>query len=216
MKYLIALLLITNLTYSQEWSETKLNNFSSIEFPNKPEKSLQNADVYYTASDDYGVYLVMIRNLGNRKISESEFPQFYEGFMKGALKSVKGELIKQNEFTTNGIIGNEMVYLANSNPQLPNLRHKRIFIANNNLISCEFWTNEDIEELALSNKEKFFNSISVSIKKGIETGKKEMNSEYESGFIVGKIISYLLVIGLIVGGILLIRKLTRKKNKNVG
>ena len=191
MKYLIALLLITNLTYSQEWSETKLNDFSSIEFPNKPEKSLQNADVYYTASDDYGVYLVMIRNLGNRKISESEF-------------------------TTNGIIGNEMLYLANSNPQLPNLRHKRIFIANNNLISCEFWTNEDIEELALSNKEKFFNSISVSIKKGIETGKKEMNSEYESGFIVGKIISYLLVIGLIVGGILLIRKLTRKKNKNVG
>ena len=189
MKYLIALLLITNLTYSQEWSETKLNDFSSIEFPNKPEKSLQNADVYYTASDDYGVYLVMIRNLGNRKISESEFP---------------------------GIIGNEMLYLANSNPQLPNLRHKRIFIANNNLISCEFWTNEDIEELALSNKEKFFNSISVSIKKGIETGKKEMNSEYESGFIVGKIISYLLVIGLIVGGILLIRKLTRKKNKNVG
>mgnify|MGYP003648271952 CR=1 FL=1 len=216
MKYLIALLLITNLTYSQEWSETKLNDFSSIKFPNKPEKTIQNTDIYYSASDDYGVYLVMIRNLGNRKISESELPEFYEGFMNGALKSVSGELIKQNDFKTNGINGNEMIYLANSNPQLPNLRHKRIFIANNNLISCEFWTNKDIEQLASINKEKFFNSISVSIKKGIETKKKETNSEYESGFLFGKIISFLLIIGLIIGGILLIRKLTRKKNKNVG
>lgn len=216
MKYLIALLFITNLSFSQEWSKTELNDFSSIEFPNTPEKSEQNGDIYYSTSDDYGVYLVMIRNLGNRKISESELPEFYEGFMNGALKSVNGELMTQNGFKTNGINGNEMVYLANSNPQLPNLRHKRIFIANNNLISCEFWTNKEIEQLASINKEKFFNSISVSIKKGTQTEKKEINSEYESGFIFGKIISFLLIIGLVIGGILLIRKLTRKKNKNVG
>ena len=216
MKYLVAFLLITNLTYSQVWSETKLNDFSSIKFPNTPEKSVQDTDIYYTTSDDNGVYLVMIRNFGNRKISESEFSQLYGGFMKGAVESVNGELIRQNEFTTNGIKGSEIVYLANSNPQLPNLRHKRIFIANNNLISCEFWTNEDIEELALSNKEKFFNSISVSIKNKIETEKKEIDSAYESGFVLGKIISYLLVIVLIVGGIILIRKLTRKKDKNIG
>ena len=118
MKYLVAFLLITNLTYSQVWSETKLNDFSSIKFPNTPEKSVQDTDIYYTTSDDYGVYLVMIRNFGNRKISESEFSQLYGGFMKGAVESVNGELIRQNEFTTNGIKGSEIVYLANSNPQL--------------------------------------------------------------------------------------------------
>ncbi len=138
MKYLIALLLITNLSFGQEWSKTELNDVSSIEFPVAPEKTVQNGDIYYSTSDDFGVYLVLIRNMGNQKIYESDLPQFYQGFMDGALKSVNGELIKQNEFNTNGIIGNEMVYIANSNPQLPNLRHKRVIVKNNNVISYEF------------------------------------------------------------------------------
>ena len=182
-------------------------------------KTVQNGDVYYSTSDDYGVYLVMIRNMGNQKISESELPQFYEGFMDGALKSVNGELLKQNEFNTNGIIGNEMVYLANSNPQLPNLRYKRVILKNNNLISYEFWTFEESEQIASKNKEKFFNSISVSDAKVAEpenSEKEKENSAYESGFLIGKVVFYLFVIGLIIGGILLIRKLTKKKNKNVG
>ncbi|PIB29206.1 hypothetical protein BFP78_15520 [Gaetbulibacter sp. 5U11] len=219
MKYLIALLLITNLSFAQEWTKTELNDYSSIEFPIAPEKTVQNGDVYYSTSDDYGVYLVMIRNMGNQKISESELPQFYEGFMDGALKSVNGELLKQNEFNTNGIIGNEMVYLANSNPQLPNLRYKRVILKNNNLISYEFWTFEESEQIASKNKEKFFNSISVSDAKVAEpenSEKEKENSAYESGFLIGKVVFYLFVIGLIIGGILLIRKLTKKKNKNVG
>ncbi|MEL4309088.1 hypothetical protein [Joostella sp. CR20] len=219
MKYLIALLLITNLSFAQEWTKTELNVFSSIEFPVAPEKTAQNGDIYYSTSDDYGVYLVMIRNMGNQKISESELPQFYEGFLYGVLKSVNGELIKQNEFNTNGIIGNEMVYLANSNPQLPNLRHKRVILKNNNLISYEFWTFEESEQLASKNKERFFNSIAVSNTKIAEPENpenEETNSAYESGFLIGKVVFYLFVVGLIISGILLIRKLTKKKNKNVG
>jgi len=216
MKYLIVLLLITNLSFAQDWTKTELNDFSSIEFPVAPEKTVQNGDIYYSTSDNYGVYLVMIRNMGNQKVSESELPQFYEGFLNGALKSINGELIKQNEFNTNGIIGNEMVYLANSNPQLPNLRHKRVILKNNNLISYEFWTFEESEQLASKNKEKFFNSISLTNVKVAEPENPEnekTNSAYESGFLIGKVVFYLFVIGLIIGGILLIRKLT---NKNVG
>ena len=219
MKHIIAFLLITNLSFGQEWSKTELNVFSSIEFPVAPEKTMQNGDIYYSTSDDYSVYLVMIRNMGNQKISESELPQFYEGFMDGTLKSVNGELIKQNQFNTNGIIGNEMVYFANSNPQLPNLRHKRVIVKNNNLISYEFWTFQESEQLASKNKEKFFNSIAVSNPKVTEPENpedKETDSAYESGFLIGKVLFFLFLIGLIIGGVVLIRKLTKKKNKSVG
>lgn len=216
MKYLIALLLITNLSYSQEWSKTKLNDFSSIDFPSPPNKSESNGGLYFTAQDSTGVYMVMVKDLGSPKITESELPKFYQGVISGALKSVNGELIKQNEFQSNGIKGMEMLYMANSNPQLPNLRDKRIIVANNSIISYEFWTNKEIEQLASINKERFFNSISVSTAKVDEPENKETNSAYESGFMIGKVVFYLFLIGLIIGGILLIRKLTKKKNKNVG
>src|SRR5690606_37943797 len=139
----IVFLLIANLSLSQEWSKTELNDFLSAEFPNMPEKSEFNGDIYYSTSDDNGAYIVMIKNLRNQKIPESELPQFYQGFMNGALESANGELIEQSEFNSKGIHGYEMVYLVNSDPELPDLRHKRILVANNNLISFEFWTYEE-------------------------------------------------------------------------
>jgi len=211
MKHLIALLLITNLCFSQEWSETKLNDFSSIYFPSSPDKSESMGGLYFTTSDDTGVYMVMIKDIGNPKITESELPQFYQGVLSGALKSVNGELIEKNEFKSNGINGVEMLYTANSNPQLPNLRHKRILLVNNYLISYEFWTFKETEQIASINKERFFNSIVVSFKKDIDLEENEQTSTYEAGVAFGKVISYLLIIGLIIGGVLLIRKLVRKK-----
>jgi hypothetical protein len=216
MKYLVALLLITNLSFSQEWSKTELTDFASIEFPSTPEKTNSNGVTYYSASDDIGVFMVMIKDLGNPRITESELPKFYHGVISGALESVNGELLEKKEFQSNGIKGMEILYTANSNPQLPDLRQKRILVANNNIISYEFWTFKENEQLASINKDKFFNSISISSEKVIEPEKKEINSAYESGFVFGKIISYLLVIVLIIGGIVLIRNLNRKKKKNVG
>ncbi len=216
MKYLIALLLITNLSFSQEWSKIELTDFASIEFPSTPEKTNSNGVTYYSTSDDIGVYMVMIKDLGNPRITQSGLPKFYQGVISGALESVNGELLEKNEFQLNGIKGMEILYTANSNPQLPDLRHKRILVADNNIISYEFWTFKENEQLASINKDKFFNSISISTEKGIEPEKKETNSAYESGFMFGKIISYLLIIGLVIGGIILIRNLNRKKKKNVG
>ena len=68
MKYLIALLLITNFSFSQEWSKTELTDFASIEFPSIPEKTNSNGVTYYSTSDDIGVYMVMIKDLGNPTI----------------------------------------------------------------------------------------------------------------------------------------------------
>ncbi|WP_111684166.1 hypothetical protein [Winogradskyella tangerina] len=216
MKYLITLLLITNLSFSQEWSKTELTDFVSIEFPISPEKTNQNGSIYYSTSDDIGAYMVTIKDLGNQKITVSGLPEFYQGVISGALKAVNGELLEKKVFQLNGIKGIEIAYLANSNPQLPNLRYKRILVVNNNFVSYEFWTFKENEQLATINKDKFFNSISISADKVIEPKEKETNFAYEIGFMLGKIISYLLIIGLIIGGILLIRKLTGKKNKNVG
>tara|TARA_R110000868_G_scaffold352263_2_gene613531 strand:- start:51 stop:701 length:651 start_codon:yes stop_codon:yes gene_type:complete len=216
MKYLIALLLITNFSFSQEWSKTELTDFASIEFPSIPEKTNSNGVTYYSTSDDIGVYMVMIKDLGNPRITQSGLPEFYQGVISGALKSVNGELLEKNEFQLNGIKGVEILYTANSNPQLPDLRLKRILVADNNIISYEFWTFKENEQLASINKDKFFNSISISTEKGIEPEKKETNSAYESGFVFGQIVFYLFIAGLIIGGILLIRNRNRKRNKNVG
>jgi hypothetical protein len=216
MKYFIALLLITNLSFSQEWSKTELTEFASIEFPSTPEKTNSNGITYYSASDDLGAYVVMIKDLGNPRMTQSELPKFYEGVISGSLKSVNGELLEKGEFQSNGIKGMEILYTANSDPELPDLRFKRILVADNNVISYEYWTFKENEKLASANKDKFLNSIYISDEKGIEPEKKEANSAYESGVVFGQILFYLLIIGLVIGGIIFIRKLNRKKKKNVG
>ncbi len=214
MKYLIAFLLITNFSSSQEWSKTELTDFASIEFPFTPEKTNSNGVTYYSTSDDIGVYMVMIKDLGNPRITQSGLPEFYEGVISGALKSVSGELLEKNEFQLNGIKGIEILYTANANPQLPDFRQKRILVADNHAISYEFWTFKENEQLASINKGRFFNSIFISTEKGIEPKEKETNSAYESGFMFGQIVFYLLLIGLIIGGILLIRNRNRNRNRN--
>ena len=215
MKYVIALLLVANLCFAQEWSKTELNDFSSLEFPVAPDKTIENGDIFYSASDDHAIYLVMVRNIENQKIPESQLQEYYRGFMTGALQSANGTLIKQNEFTTNGINGYEMVYFADSNPQIPNTRHNRVFVKNNTLISQEFWTFEESVQLATKNKEKFFNSISVSTNNEVTdasvTDANKTTSATKIGFIVGQLIFFLFVLGLIVGVILIIRKLVKKK-----
>ena len=60
-------------------------------------------------------------------------------------------MTKKNLNTTEVII-----FLANSNPQLPDLRYKRLLYINNHLISCEFLTFKENEQLVSTNKEKFF------------------------------------------------------------
>ena len=216
MKYLIAFLLITNISFSQEWAKTELADFASIEFPIAPVKTNTNGGIDYSASDDIGVYRVMIYDLGNPRITESGLPEFYEGVISGAMEAANGEMLEKKEFKLNGIIGVEITYIANSNPQLPNLRYKRMLVANNNLINYEFWTYKENEQLAITNKDKFFDSITISNKKGIAPEKKDTNNAYDIGLVFGKVIFYLLIGGLIMGGILSIRKRNRKKNKNVG
>ncbi|WP_405568925.1 hypothetical protein [Winogradskyella sp. Asnod2-B02-A] len=208
MKYLIALLLITNICFSQEWSETKLNDFSSIEFPFSPDKAESNGEVYFSTSDDLGAYIVTVKDFNSDPIKT--LSEFYEGVVSGTLEAVNGELLEKKEFEYNNLKGLEIIFLANSNPQLPDLRYKRLLYISNHLISYEFLTFKENEQLVSTNKEKFFNSFSAIIKDGNEPEVKR-NNDYGKGLIIGKIFGFLFVIGIIIGGIMLIRNLTKKK-----
>ncbi len=216
MKYFIVLLLTVHFSFSQEWSKIKLNDFSSISFPKAPKKVASDEGIKrinYSLSFDHETYYVMLVNLGSKKITTSELPKFYQGIMKGTLKSSKGKMISQKEFNINGLLGYEMVYESNSNPQLPNLRHKRLLITNNTLISYEFWTYKENEKLTLDNKTKFFNSIVLTNKEITNIKKTEESSAYKIGHAVGEVIGYLLPIGLLIGGILFFKKKNRKKHQ---
>ncbi len=210
---IIALLLITNFSFSQEWTKITLNDFSSIEFPLVPDKQEINGDTYFSATDSLGMYLVVIKNISAHNIKSSQLKQYYKGVMSGALDSANGELLKQNPFQLNTLIGEEMVYIANSNPQLPDLRHKRILINNNNLISYEFWTYDNLKQQAAANKERFFNSINIVVTKEIKSTPKETSSAFKAAYIFGKLAVFIGIAALIIGGVLIVRKKRRRRNK---
>ena len=211
MKYIITLLCITNICFSQEWSKTKLNDFSSIEFPFSPDKTESNAEVYFSSSDDLAAYLVTIHDFRVDPIISKH--EFYEGIISGGLEAVNGKLLEKIEFEYKNLKGFEIKYLANSNPQLPDLRYKRLLYINNHLISYEFLTFKENEQLVTINKEKFFNSFSATVNEVNEPEIKR-NIAYERGIIIGKVIGFLFVLGIIIGLFMLIRYLIRKNNTN--
>ncbi|WP_290699537.1 hypothetical protein [Lacinutrix sp.] len=215
MRYLITLLLITNFSFGQEWITTELTEFASIKFPYKPDKTILKGVNYYSSWDDMGEYVVMVQDIGNPRITESELPGFYQGVISGSLASANGELLEQTEFEYKGIKGVEILYTIKSNPQLHDSRHKMIFIVNNHVLSYEFSTYKKNAKLASTNKNKFFYSISLVAEKEIEPEKKESNSAIESGFTVGQLFFYLLIIVLFIGSIIVIRNQNSKKKKNV-
>ncbi len=210
MKYLIVLLLISNFSFSQEWTKIELNEFASIKFPNPSDVKNNRQAKIYSTSDDVGRYIVMTKDLGDPKLKESELYGFYQDVIAGTLKTTQGELLETNEFILNGILGMEILYKTNLNSLLTDLRQKRIILINNNVISYEFITYSENKQLAAINKNKFFNSISIS--KVIVPKEKETNDTYKSGSKSGKIVFYVSIIVLLIGGVLLILNRNRKRN----
>lgn len=209
MKYILVILITTNLSFSQEWTKVDLSDFASVELPFLPEISYADGATSYVSGDDLGLYLVSIKNLGNNRLEESDLPEFYKGVVKGTLEASNGELLAKNEFRLNGISGMEILYLTDANSELPELKQKRIVVKNSNLITYEFWTFRENEQLALDSKNRFFNSFTI-LEREIDPEKNAYNKAYDFGYIAGKIIFYLIIISVIVGLVFLVIRLKRK------
>ncbi len=218
----LCLLFFGNFTFSQSWVKTDITDFASIQFPIASELTETEMETVFSASDATAVYIVSIRKLTSQQsaqITKDEVPNLYQGVARGAVEAARGEIVSMNEITIDEIPGLELEYQTDANHELPGQRFKRIIYVNRNIISIDFWPLAEQSDLLIENKTKFFNSVSInadeteSIGESINADNTETSTAYETGFLLGQILFYVLLIAVLLGLFLLVRYLIKKNDK---
>ena len=232
-KLLVLFIFFFKISFSQEWLKTEITEFASIKFPLQSELTETQNEIVFVSEDENAYYIVSVRKLSDQqssRISKADIPNLYKGVAQGAIDASNGVIISMNEIEIQNIPALELEYEVSANDNLPNKRFKRIIYSNQNLISIDFWPLKNQKNIIAENKTRFFDSFILKLN-GIQNTSKDNttelndktqdnygNSAYETGFVLGKIIFYLLLITILIGIVILIRLLVKRnrKNKNTG
>nr|WP_321235313.1 hypothetical protein [uncultured Psychroserpens sp.] len=214
-------ILLANITNAQDWVKTDITNFSYINFPVESQLTETSNEKVYSAEDEVAFYIVSIRKLTDQqssRITHKDIPSLYQGVAQGAMDAANAEIVSMNDIIVQTIPALELEYNAPNNSGLPIQRFKRIIYTNQNIISVDFWPLSSEKDITNKKKAAFFNSLlinSTEVENNItvtdDTSKTSIASE--TGFLVGKVIFYLILIAFLIGIFLLIIYVI-KKNKN--
>lgn len=169
MKKLILLLLITNLSFSQQWSKTEINDLLTIDFPDTPKENKGIKKTHYSTSYEENKYQMTVRDMKQFNLSESpsndKLSELYKNYTKGYVNGLNGSIIKQHNILVNGIMGEETVFFKEFNDKNKTLTFRRTFLLKGKLISYQFSTDikNEKKESIIKLKNKFFNSLNINI-----------------------------------------------------
>lgn len=215
IKILIGLLITANSSMGQNWVTTRLTDFAAIDFPVQPQKNIILEECYYTATDQIAKYVVNVKDLRNNTklvVTPENQSGIYQSFINGALAASNGHQISKKDFEVNGIKGVEINYSVDANSQLPGIRYKRVLYYNKFLFVYDIWTTAEKKDATKQLMDKFFNSFSLSVTSKKRSATNEPNM-YQKGYLLGKIIGSLVLIGGLIGVIFLIRFIIKKLQK---
>lgn len=221
-KLFILFVLIANISYSQDWVKTDITDFASIDFPVKSELIKTQTETVFNAKDDFAFYVVSIRRLTNQQssqITKEDIPTIYQGVADGAIAAANGELVSIDEIYIQKIPAVALEYNAQSNPELPSKRFKRIIYIDQHIISIDFWPLANQTDITNEKKAKYFNSFLINSSENEKTS-TAINEEsdiykkgYNIGLVIGQVFSYIVLIAFLIGIIFLIRYLIKKNRK---
>lgn len=222
-KLLLLFIFITNITYAQEWIQTDITDFATINFPVESELNKSQRETIYFAEDEFAFYMVAIRKLTNQQssqITQKDLTDLYQGVVQGTLDASNAEIISMNEIKLQNIPALELELYGPANPNLPSQIFKRIIYVNQHIINIDFWPLTNQKDIANEKKIEYFNSFLINLEKienattSIQSDNSdEFNTGYEIGFFIGQIISYVFLIAFLIGVFLLIRYLLKKNKK---
>nr|WP_068892083.1 hypothetical protein [Pedobacter panaciterrae] len=210
----ILLLFSAIFVFAQNPYKQNLVDLATITFPQKPETSdtLGNNSAYIM--DSTAIYSTSTRELDSDRllqIHSDKLSEFYDGTIRGFLDAAQGKLISKKPFEMDGLKGVEIEFIATANPNLPDLRFARFILVNNTLITVYFMTLSENKQATQTARTQFLNSLTITADKTSLTQGVDNPTAYAIGSIIGTLMAWTVIFGVIAGIILLIRKITTKK-----
>ncbi len=163
MKKLILLLLITNLSFSQQWSKKEIKDLISIEFPTTPEEYPGVEKIRFYSEQKENTYKLTIRETERfeqlKNPTKYKLHLLYKDYTAGSVAGGNGKIIQTQNILIHGHEANETIYTTSKT-----INYRRIFLLKNKLIIYEFIARRGKDKLKNEKlKNTFFNSLKVII-----------------------------------------------------
>ncbi|SHG70872.1 hypothetical protein SAMN04488109_1501 [Chryseolinea serpens] len=171
--------------------------------------------------DNALIMIQRIKNNGETVVYFAEnLTKAYEEFQEGMIRSHKGVLKSQQWIEESRVLFNEFSYYAYLGEE-KQLRHCRALFINDNWYAIQFWEVESMTDELAPVREKLFTSIKLpegvsrenqtSNGGGGKTVVERKSTAYELGYYGAIIVMINLALGFVVGVVLVIVKITRRK-----
>ncbi|MBB5436342.1 hypothetical protein HDC92_000006 [Pedobacter sp. AK017] len=202
--------------FAQNPQKQNLAGLATITFPQKPITSDTLGHILTQFIDSVAIYSTITRELDADmllQVNGNTLPEFYDSTINGFLDAAQGKLISKNPFEIDGLKGIEIEFVASSNPNLPDLRFARFILLDNTLITVNFMTLSENKLATQTARTQFLNSLTITADKTSLTQGVDHPAAYAIGSIIGKLAAWAIILGVIAGVILLIRRITTKKKR---
>lgn len=107
------LLLLPLWAHAQQGVAVKIDSLATVVFPTAPEVRDTLGHRTYTVQNEAGVFMLLSRHIDAQpgfRLSADGLPEFYGGLAEGAQQSSGGKVLRQTEFTADGLRGTEISY----------------------------------------------------------------------------------------------------------
>jgi hypothetical protein len=217
-RYLLMFLFLCNGydLSGQSFYKENIANLISVSFPLKPFPSETLGNSVIQAIDSSAMYSVINISVDPKQLLfyADKLPEFYDGVINGYAESYNARVIEKKEFEVSGFRGIEVELLTSPDPKLPDLRYVRVLLLNNSLIAVNFWTLSENKQATETARKRFFNSIVVTADQKTAT-QGTSPAGHQIGYLLGKLVFWTLLAGIVAAVILLIRRLRRKKHSTM-
>ena len=217
---LTILTLISINSFGQQWSEYQVDSTLTLMLPDNYEVRDTLEQRVVTSRVDNGIIIISILPNGGQTAinvqSEQELIKSYKDMRQGIINSQSGQLIKEEIIENRGLKMIRFSYTATMGEERQ-IRHCVVVFINEKTYSINFWQVESLTNEMADTREKLFSSLKFPTNPGLNNQMSysiEGSRSYNIGYLVGKILGYGLMIGLLVMLIRWISKRAKRKSTN--
>jgi len=200
--------------HSQPGYKQNFSDLATIAFPDTPKTTNNSGTITYKTTSDSNSYIVLVIDLQGKTTlsSAADLDTFYQGVIEGTVNPAKHtEIIYRKNILLEGQKALEFEYSFRADPSKTAFVYQRCVFFNNKAFAIMFATFNNKQTNNITLKDKFLNSFSITAdKKTTRQFSNTSNLAYILGHALGKFFAYALIIGMLLLIVTLIRKKTMK------
>lgn len=149
---------------SQSQTTVKLTETVTLNFPGQPEviDTLGQKVFHYDSEGAYFACIVQQTKINPSTRASMDINKFYTDVYQSLNKPQDHcQTVKQQEIHLQDLVGMEFYYKCDPNPEIPEIRYKRLILYESRLFVLDYWTTQANFPESSSEKNAFFESMLV-------------------------------------------------------